>query len=577
MFARWLTVKIQAAENALADGRIDDALHIAGERGVRDHRRAAALMSSLERAVMARARLHAQAGRYADALEDLDKLGGLGRNGKESDALRERVMNDMKHRRRDREERHETYERAAANLKAGRLDSGRVALEQMPTDDRRREQLAEELDIRVKRGEQLIEQAAAALKSGELLVSLQMWEDARTRHGRTSETERFAQELVREYRKALDGWFARGSLDRFMAAVRAGGSLHSVDATLSSYENARTLLARAASQMSRGDHQGMRRTLMRLSGAAGEVKWIKEMLSHLDSLLEAQDRLYASPLGVFAPSVQKTREVGMSDDTAPLDNEMRRALGGAPGGAMPGGAMPSGAGLRAREYGPSRDRKGAAAFAGAAEGGRATPGDPVGHGPLLLLVDGTGSSLLIRRNSVRIGRAGGTSEVDVPLPADMQSHHADIVRHGDDYFLMAEGPTEVNRRRVTRTLLRDGDRIVMGNGKMVFRRSSDRSGSAVLVLSDRTRAPQDVDRVVLMADTCLIGPDPSCHIRTREGDTRLVAFVRDGQLLMRRRPRNGRHESPEEAEPLELGRTKDIGDLRMTLKQYDARLGHDRT
>jgi tetratricopeptide (TPR) repeat protein len=548
MFARWLSVKIQAAENALADGRIDDALQIAAERGVRESRRAASLLGGLARAVLARARLHAQAGRYADALEDLDKLAVIDRNGPDADALRERITNDMKHRRRDRDERHEAYERAAANLRAGRLESGRIALEQLPVDDRKREQLAEDLDIRMKRGEQLIEQAAAALKAGELLVALQMWEDARTRHGRTNESERFAQDLAREYRKTLDGWFARGSLDRFMAAVRAGGSLHGIDATLDEYETARTLVAKAASQMSRADHQGMRRTLMRLSGTAGEAKWIKELLAHLDALLGAQDRLYASPLGVFSPSVQKTQEVGMLDDTLPLHNKKGRDPDVA---------------------------RGAAAKRGAPVRGKV--GDPVGQGPLLLLVDGTGSSLLIRRNTVRIGRAGGNADIDVPLPADMQSHHADILRQGDDYFLMAVGPTEVNRRRVTRTLLRDGDRIVMGNGKMVFRRSSDRSGSAVLVLSDRTRAPQDVDRVVLFADTCLIGPDPSCHIRTREGDTRLVAFVRDGQLLMRRRPRNGRHESPDEAEPLELGWTKDIGDLRMTLKTYDERVGHDRT
>ncbi len=531
MFARWLSVKIQAAEAALRDGRIDDAYQIVGEQAVREHRRGRKLLDTLAKPLLARARLHAQAGRYADAMQDLDRLDKINRNSPDADALRKRAGDELRGRRHERQDRDESYEKAVARVRAGRLESGRLAIEQMSGDDRKREQLKDELDIRVKRSEQLLDRAREVLKAGDVLAACRLWEDARNSHGRTRETESFAPDLAAKYRKMVQGWLAAGELDRFMNAVRGARALHAIDPSLEEYETIRKLVASTAAHLARGDHAGMRRSLLRLTSAAGEMKWIKEALANLGMLSAAQDKLYASPLGVFAPSVQKSGGIRMLEDTKISDNAPRKVRTA---------AKPT-----------------------------LQSGEPVGHGPLLLLVDGTGSSVLVRRDTVRIGRAGGSVEIDVPIPADLKSHHADIVRHGEDYFLMANGPTQVNRRDVSRVLLRDGDRINLGgNGKMIFRRPSDRSESAVLMLADSNRAPQDVDRVILFKDTCLIGPDPSCHIRTREGDTRLVAFVRDGQMQIRRRPLNGRGGAGE-VESLADGETKDFGDLRLTLKGYD--------
>ena len=98
----------------------------------------------------------------------------------------------------------------------------------------------------------------------------------------------------------------------------------------------------------------------------------------------------------------------------------------------------------------------------------------------------------------------------MPIPAELKSHHADVVRDGEDYFLVAHGPVRVNRRVVTRTLLRDGDRVVLGEkAKLVFHKPSVKSGTAVLKLSHRCRLAQDVSAVVLFHDTCLIGPQAS--------------------------------------------------------------------
>jgi hypothetical protein len=184
-----------------------------------------------------------------------------------------------------------------------------------------------------------------------------------------------------------------------------------------------------------------------------------------------------------------------------------------------------------------------------------------------MLVDGTGSLLLLARDVVRLGRAGGLEGIEVPIPADIQSHHADIVRDGEDYFLVAHGPARVNHRKVRRTLLRHGDRIVLGStAKMVFHKPSGKSDTAVLKLSSGCRLPQDVSLVVLFKGTCLFGPQASCHVRTREGDTRLVLFDRSGELFVRRAARDGWPTGPAEALPAR--KTCDFGDLRLTVKEY---------
>lgn len=192
---------------------------------------------------------------------------------------------------------------------------------------------------------------------------------------------------------------------------------------------------------------------------------------------------------------------------------------------------------------------------------------PLRSEPLLLLIDGTGSSLLVFHDVVRIGRLGGDAALDLPIPGDLQSHHADVVRDGDDYFLVAHGPTQVNRRTVQRTLLLPGDRIVLGSGvKLTFQKPSGKSGTATLQLSERSRLPHDVGQVVLFRESCVIGPQLHAHVRTREGQSRLVLFEHDGELRVRPTTADGRPGGPSEALPRRT--TREIGDVRLTLIDY---------
>ncbi|RME37734.1 MAG: hypothetical protein D6788_08835, partial [Planctomycetota bacterium] len=111
-----------------------------------------------------------------------------------------------------------------------------------------------------------------------------------------------------------------------------------------------------------------------------------------------------------------------------------------------------------------------------------------------------------------------------------------IQRVEEDYFIFSGKGMEVGGRRTPHHLLRDGDRVVLGKGaKFTFRMPSRKSTSAVLDLSDTTKMPHDVRRVVLFHRYAILGAGPTAHVRCPHAGTPLVLFERDGALWVRRR------------------------------------------
>jgi hypothetical protein len=414
--------------------------------------------------------------------------------------------------------------RAADLLRAGRLETVRADLNRVK-DTQHREALAGELERRVARSGQLLNQAEDALKREDVLGALRLWQEACRRHGRSGDTDAFAVRLAESCRRACQQWFADGHVDRLLTAHGQLEPLIDCEPTVAEGARLAELCARAATYLSAADYGNLRQTLLRLKGIRADVPWVNEALTALASLSDAQERLTASPLGLCASLAFP-------------------AVGERPGKT----ALLVPAPLRS-----------------------AGPIDPAAlrlDKPLLLLVDGATSALVVTGERVRLGRGGSAVAVDVPLPGDLHSHHADIIRRGEDYFLTAYGRVEVNHRVVEHTLLRDGDRLVLGSQtKMVFCRPSVKSDTAVLRLSHRNRMAQDVSDIVLFQDTCLIGPGVSCHVRTREGNGQLVLFARGGALHARQTAGEGWAAAPVLA--VAAGQTLECGDVRLTVKPYE--------
>lgn len=519
---RWQNTRIRVAEKALAQGRLDDAVTAVRELDLAQSGRGRRLLEALARALTARARLHRQAGRYRAALGDLDAITALGHQDADLGTLRQRISEEMQGDAQRQHDEAQVYERAADHVQAGRLDTGRLQVERVD-DPRRREQLAAELNVRMERGAALIQQAGEALDRDDVLAAVRVWQDATGRHGRTAETDRFATRLAQACREKLDQWHQQGRIDVLLAAHAGVAALRAHDPTLSDCERLTELCATATRRLAAGDYTALRQTLLKIKAIRGEVPWVKAALGALAQIAEGQELLMASPLGLYASapgapqrSMGQTRvaarTVALSDD------------------------VPAG-GLRLDQ-------------------------------PLLMLVDGGGSSLILGADRVRIGRVGSSTPVDVPIPGDLDAHHADIIRRGDDYFLSAYGSAEVNRQAMRQALLREGDRITLGDGvRLTFHRPSSKSASAVLRLSHRARLPQDVSDVVLFSDTCIVGAGGTCHVRTREDLGQVVLFERGGALCVRQTAGNGHLTAAVRA--VTSGASLTFGDLRLTVKPYE--------
>ncbi|MDR3632600.1 MAG: FHA domain-containing protein [Isosphaeraceae bacterium] len=162
--------------------------------------------------------------------------------------------------------------------------------------------------------------------------------------------------------------------------------------------------------------------------------------------------------------------------------------------------------------------------------------DPGPSGRFLLWVDAVGGYLVCLDHQVILGRAGSDSQADVPLMGDLARHHATIVRDGESYVIRAQQATYLNGKKVESAPLRDGDVIRLGPSvELEFRQPSPVSATARLTVVSRHRLPLAVDGVLLMGETCIVGPSPQAHVLSKNLSDSIVLY-RQGAAVWCRAP-----------------------------------------
>ena len=156
----------------------------------------------------------------------------------------------------------------------------------------------------------------------------------------------------------------------------------------------------------------------------------------------------------------------------------------------------------------------------------------------IVWIDRVGAFLLCLKNEITFGgpAADGT-RADVSLLANLSRRHATFVRSGERYLLLAHAPVQVAGRAVhERVDLSDGYELALGaNVRLKFRLPSVMSGTARIEFVSDHRPAQSVDGVVLMDETCLVGPGPENHICCPDWPQTVLLFRRDGQLWCKSR------------------------------------------
>jgi len=145
---------------------------------------------------------------------------------------------------------------------------------------------------------------------------------------------------------------------------------------------------------------------------------------------------------------------------------------------------------------------------------------------------------LCLKNDVTFGGpAAEGAKADVSLLANLSRRHATFVRSGERYLLLAHAPVQVAGRAVhDRVDLSDGYEVGLGaNVRLTFRLPSVMSGTARLDFASDHRPARSADGVVLMDETCLLGPGAENHIRCPGWQQSVLLFRREGRLWCKSR------------------------------------------
>ncbi len=151
----------------------------------------------------------------------------------------------------------------------------------------------------------------------------------------------------------------------------------------------------------------------------------------------------------------------------------------------------------------------------------------------LLWVDAVGGYLVCTSDEVVLGQAVPESHVDIPILGDLARKHLKLNRTSSGYLLEPFGYVTVNGLVITeKTLLRDGDMINLTGGiEIRFSKAHPLSATARLDFQSTHRTQPWSDAVLLMAESCVLGPNLRNHVVCRNWSEDIVFFRKNKQLF----------------------------------------------
>ncbi|MEZ6091868.1 MAG: FHA domain-containing protein [Pirellulaceae bacterium] len=153
----------------------------------------------------------------------------------------------------------------------------------------------------------------------------------------------------------------------------------------------------------------------------------------------------------------------------------------------------------------------------------------------MLWIDGVGGFLVVAGNEWLIGGPSAGSSVEINVHGDLSRRAAAIRRQGSDYVLQPLAPTWMSDQPLDRpSLLRDGATFQLGNAvRFRFGQTHRLSSSARLDLVSRHRTQPRADAVILLADTCVLGPSKDAHIVCPRWESDVILFASGGDWHLR--------------------------------------------
>jgi hypothetical protein len=156
----------------------------------------------------------------------------------------------------------------------------------------------------------------------------------------------------------------------------------------------------------------------------------------------------------------------------------------------------------------------------------------------VLWIDRVGSVLLLGGSRITIGGpATDNNSADLSLLAHLSRMHLTIRRGGDRYVVTPHAAAQLNGRGLYSDCdLVDGSELTLGsNFRFRFRQPNSMSASARLEMLSDHRWPLGVDAVVLLDETCLLGPGTENHVRCPAWSSSVLLYRQADELWCRSR------------------------------------------
>lgn len=155
--------------------------------------------------------------------------------------------------------------------------------------------------------------------------------------------------------------------------------------------------------------------------------------------------------------------------------------------------------------------------------------------PFFLWIDAVGGYWVSSADEVTLGQPDSQRKVDVPILGDLSSRHARIRRDGEGYLVEALREVRIDGRPVEQVAMLSQRNLLQlgGSVRLLFRRPHALSATARLDFVSRHRTQPSVDAVLLMADTCVLGPRAHCHVVCRDWPEEVILYRVDSALYCR--------------------------------------------
>ena len=153
----------------------------------------------------------------------------------------------------------------------------------------------------------------------------------------------------------------------------------------------------------------------------------------------------------------------------------------------------------------------------------------------LLWIDAVGGFLVCTDDVIVLGQPSPGNTIAVPILADISRRHAIIRRDAGAYVLEPLQPTRVDGREITGPhVLADNQLIQLGdNVRIRFNKPHALSATARLVMESHHKTQPSADAVLLMADSCVLGPSRHCHVVCRNWKRDIVVYRQSDRVYCR--------------------------------------------